>query len=633
MSWLSGLNLGFVSPYWLALFPLAAGLLVFAYLRRGKGTRVPVGTLFLLRSLKRPVFSRKKFRPPPRFYFELLLLLLLIAGAAGLYKQGMGTRVAVLVDNSFSMARVEGDGTDLLSAAIRDAESLVRSLSGESRVEVFATSPRLRSISSGLVRPDRAVQDLKRIELAYAADSLDAAAQKLISDPSFERVYAFSDRSLQQRDGSGRLDIRTVSSAPASAKPENVAISHLALKSGAAQNSIEVSLASFLQGQARVRVILEALDSEGSGAAFKRVGEKVVALRGRSHEVIAFSDISPSIRAFRARLEPDSQGQSYGTNTIRQDDSAVLSIEAHGGNIALVSQFSPSELGLSNLRFAQFEQVKPEEYERDPSLLRQRGDLAAIFHRYLPPRLPEISSVFIAPVAGSDFLSIQGDISNVELTRWLGTHATLSYVNMASLKLAKAEILGVPPWAETLISSTRGPIAFVGEKDRRKYVGLGFEILPFEGKKSTLTSILTLNVLKYISDIGADVGFQTVGSRLFLSIDAQRAAYLEGEELFSAAQGEKAREAVMVGKPGLIKVESKAGAQALQAFNYYDENESDTLTHEPVAVDVPNSDPTERHDTTLLAGWIAALVGFALMLDLLFGSGLLKRLRLSRDAA
>lgn len=632
MSWLAGLQLGFLAPSWLALLPAAAAVLVFAYLRRGKGQHVQVGTLFLLRALKRPVFSRKKFRPPPRFYVELLLLLLLSLGAAGLYKQGMGTRIAILIDNSFSMARVQGGdagGADQLSIALRDAASLVRSFSSESKVEIFASSPHEVSVSGSLSRPDKALEDLKRIELAYAADNIETAAQKLLSDPSYERVFVFTDRAVSRRDESGRLDVRT--SSPG-AQNENVAISHIALRTGALKNSVEVSLAAFLQSQSKIKVTLDAVENEGNSARYKKIAEKSVLITGRSHETVVFPDINPNLRVFRAHIEPDRQGLSLGFDTIRQDDTAWLSAEAHGGKIALVSQFSPAELGLGNLRIAQFEHVRPEDFEKDEQLISQKGYLAAIFHRYVPQKLPRVNSVFIAPVSASDFLNSVQEVSDVELTHWRGTNPVLNYVNVASLKLSRASVLGVPPWAEELISSTRGPIAFAGETEQRKYVAIGFELLPFEGKKSTLNSILTLNILKYISELGTDVGVQLVGSKLFLPADASRAYYLDGEELLKGVEKNSSDRGVVGSHPGVVAVDSPLTGTTLNAFAYYDENESDTLSTEMFSLDVPKADPIERRDTSLLSGKIAAFVALALLLDLLFFSGLFRRLDVSGES-
>lgn len=633
MNWLGALNLGFLSPAWLALVPFVGALLVFAYLRRGKGRQVKVGTLFLLRSLKRPVFSRKKFRPPLRFYVELLLLLLLILGAAGLYKQGMGTRIAVLVDNSFSMARVQpgdSEGKDLLALAVRDASSIVRSFSSESRIEVFATSPHLVSVSGSLARPDKALQDLKTIELAYAADNVEAAAQKLLGDPSYERVFVFTERGIERRDESGRLDVRTTLQG---VKGENVAISHMALRSGSPRNSIEVSVAAFLQSQSSIKVILDVVESEGSSAKYKKLAEKSVQLNGRAHETVVFNDINPGLRVFRARLEPDRQGLSITFDAIRQDDMAWLSVEAQGGKVALVSQFSPLELGLSNLRIAQFSHVRPEDYERDPQAISQKNYSGAIFHRYVPQTLPQVSSVFIAPVSASDFLQPIQVISDVELTRWIGTQPVLNYLNMPSLKLGKATVLSVPPWGEELISSTRGPIAFAGQTEQRKYVAIGFELLPFEGKKSTLNSILTLNILKYITELGADVGFQMVGSKLFVPAEASRVYYLDGNELAQTKSKAEAEQNIFALRPGIVAVDSPLSGTTLHAFDYYDENESDTLTAVSFALDFPKVDPVERRDTSLLSGRIAELVALVLLLDLLFLSGLLSRLRPSGDAA
>src|SRR5437868_1155123 len=100
---LLGAKFGLLYPQLLAGVPILVGALVYAYLRRGRTRRVAVASVMFLRTLTRRTPSRRKFIPPARFFFELLLLLLLFAGAAGLYREDATRKVAVVIDNSFSM--------------------------------------------------------------------------------------------------------------------------------------------------------------------------------------------------------------------------------------------------------------------------------------------------------------------------------------------------------------------------------------------------------------------------------------------------------------------------------------------------------------------------------------------------
>src|SRR5438045_1976282 len=93
-----------LNPLALALFPVAGAFLVYAYRRKGRSHIVQVPTLLLLASFKSAARARKRFLPPFRFFLELFLFLLLLFGAAELFRIGPKKRVAVLLDNSLSMA-------------------------------------------------------------------------------------------------------------------------------------------------------------------------------------------------------------------------------------------------------------------------------------------------------------------------------------------------------------------------------------------------------------------------------------------------------------------------------------------------------------------------------------------------
>lgn len=616
MSWLA--PFGFLSPYWLALFPLGAAALVYAYLRRGRGNEIPVGTTFLLKALTKPVFSRKKFRPPLRFYLELLLLMLLAAGSASFYREGAGSRVAVVVDNSFSMAKSspgQASGADVLSLAIAEARSTIGSYSSKSKIDVFKTTPQLLSLSGGLVAPDRALAAVGEIGLSYGPDNIEAAAAKLAANMDYDKVIVLTDHTAKDLS-TGRLEIRSVHLDNTASPQGNVALVNIALKTGTPKNTVEVTLASFVTGQIRAKLQLDG--SEGGGdTKLTRLAEKSITLTGRAHDTVVFPNLSPLVRIFRARLVED--GASLGaSDLIRQDDTAWMSVEVHGGKIAVVSQFSPAELGLDGIHFADFAHLRPEAYDEHPEQISSQLYLGAIFHRYVPLKLPKINSAFIAPVSGSPYLGVSDDVDGIEITRWQSTHPALSYLNMPSLKIPRSRILTIPPWGHEIINSTRGPIAFAGELAEHRYVASGFELLPFEGKKSPLTSIFTLNVLKYLSDLGASVGYQSVGAKLLLPSADAKVSYFDGEEILpDAASGSLS---VLPQRSGLVRITPRGGEPSFAAFNYFDENESDTLNLSAVSVDVPQTAARERHDVQSFAGWLAAAAAVLLLIDLVFSS-------------
>lgn len=631
MNWLG--SLGFSSPLWLSLLPLGAAALVYAYLRKGQGKQIVVGTVLLLRSLKRPVLARRKFRPPPRFYFELLLIALLAAGAAGLYRQGAGTRVAVLIDNSFSMAKIagsDGNRSDSLAVAIRDAASLMQSLSALSRVAVFQTSPQLVSLTQGLQSPDAALRALAGIQIGYGSDNLESAVAKILSNPEFDRLVILSDRPAAPFSSQDRVEFR---SSEAFVPSENVAIGSISLERSSKGLEVRVEISSFLQKEARVRVVLESVRIQDRELKATRVAEHPAVLRGISRETISFPPVPPSERAFRVRVETDPSSLGSFFDSIRRDDVAWLSVEAEGGRIALVSQFSSADLKLDSIPFATFAHIRPEQYEANPEQVHSQEYLAALFHRYTPTILPEVSAAFIAPVDGSAFFEVRGEMGRLEVSRWRETHPLLNYLNMSSFRLEQGRILVSPPWAETIISSTQGTLAFAGEVSGRKYVGLGFDLFPYEGKRAALTSIFTLNLLKYLSESEASVGYQPVGSRSPLPPRVIEVTRHDGSGVETLALPKEEQAGLVSVAPGLLAIRTKGDDVKLGAVNFFDSKESNTLQAAPVVIDSAPRTNEDREDVDLLTTTIAVIAAAALVLDLILRLGLLRRSRREGEAA
>jgi hypothetical protein len=189
-------------------------------------------------------------------------------------------------------------------------------------------------------------------------------------------------------------------------------------------------------------------------------------------------------------------------------------------------------------------------------------------------------------------------------------------------------VLSVPPWAQELISTTKGAVAFAGEIEQKKYVALGFELLPFEGKKSALTSILALNIIKFLSESGADVGFQAVGGRLHIPPDTAQVFYLDDDASLSASPAD-----FVARRPGFVALSSRLAGTTLAAFNFFDETESDTLTSNRITVTEQKVESSDRKDVNLLSGFIATLVAIVLFLDLLITSCLAGRIKGLRGRA
>ena len=108
------------------------------------------------------------------------------------------------------------------------------------------------------------------------------------------------------------------------------------------------------------------------------------------------------------------------------------------------------------------------------------------------------------------------DSSNVSVTSWLESHPLTVYADLHSLVFRRLVTFNEPDWSVPIIGTTNGVAAFAGELKGNKYVALGFEIFPFEGKKAATTSIVTLNAFKWLSGSSLGGGYVSVyGARSF----------------------------------------------------------------------------------------------------------------------
>src|SRR6187402_3353415 len=95
----------FLAPFWLIAIPIAAGLLIFAYLRHGRNKQNKISSLYFIKQLSPSIASgRRKMSLPWRLLLELLVLIALIAALSGIFLNNSSQRAILVIDNSLSMA-------------------------------------------------------------------------------------------------------------------------------------------------------------------------------------------------------------------------------------------------------------------------------------------------------------------------------------------------------------------------------------------------------------------------------------------------------------------------------------------------------------------------------------------------
>jgi len=195
---------------------------------------------------------------------------------------------------------------------------------------------------------------------------------------------------------------------------------------------------------------------------------------------------------------------------------------------------------------------------------------------------------------------------------------------MPTLSFKKLAPLTRPDWALELISTDLGTAAFAGTYRDRNYLVLGFEIFPYQGRKSPVLSILTLNILKWLSGESLADSSLSVFDRITSVQDINEVLYLDspGAEIRTVEQTalQSDNEQFFPNSPGLLLIKSKKANPLYRAVNFFNDSESNLLINS--ALDIPDPDGAfvSTRDKQLLTKGIVLLALILMLLDMILAS-------------
>lgn len=586
-----------LTPGWLLFIPVAAAGLVYAYRRRGRGPNVQVGTTFLLKQLARQSSFRRSFAPPARFFFELLLLTFLLFIAAGVVFKGGERQIAIVVDNSFSQfARVLNrtptvSRIDIAKAEIRE---LLLSLSPFTTVTLYTSSPELRAVTDVGVSPTTALTALPSIAGAYAGDRLDTDLSQLLGNQALQGVYVWSDRGLPNLGTTPPPPALQLHTLTFGEHPNNIAITGLRLvRSGAApeETSIEARLTAFSSMNTPVTAVLRR--HIGSPEPIT-ADQKAITLRSGETQSVRFSGVKRADAYSVALLTGTSNAPSL-QNAIIEDDVAFISSAPSRRTVQVTSPRKISELGLQQIRSFDFQE----------SGAGQDRTALQLFHQTMPATLPNSDAFIIAPPAGRGTLDVSSVMQNVTPTRWIEAHPLVTYAKLDLLAIPEARPIVSPAWALEVVSSASGGLLVAGEYRGHRYVVSAFELLPFEGKKEPLLSVLTLNCLQWLSQSTLDSGYSTPFSAL---TDSEITAIVTPRGTRQTV-APTSTETPRLTDVGLYRITRRRNEETLLPVSFFDERESDLRSQAPLMLSTTLVEPrSEALRSSSVFAWIALMI-------------------------
>lgn len=610
---LFGSSIGALSPWFLTAIPCGAALLVYIFRRKGVANPQITSSLFLLRQLPEYLPSRKRFIPPLQFWLELIACILLALAVSGIFSAQTGEQIAIVIDNSKSMAALQVSGDTRLESARRIAQSDIATSPSTSRFTLLTTNTRGsltpntskdHSQDAPAESASHTLATLKTVAQSYEPDRLQPLLDTLAASKNYDAVWVYTDKERAGQDVNPRIKVITIPADTTSLSNAWIdSVTHKVLNQSGSKEvgQLTVTISSAGQGAQSIKASAICTD-RASGSTFSLAPVPVL-FRASTTSTVSLGPLEAPWSYCRVQLQSDT---SQSKDAITLDDEAWITRSSSQGAITLFSALSPKELGLTSL---------PYEVAAADTLSNSRNATQAICHRTLPERkTPTIPNLIVMPPSGSKLWSngsvAPSELRALEVTRWDTSHPLMQYVQPALLSIPSATILTCPDSAKPILFASAGALACAGEEGGVRYVITGFELFPFDGLRSPTVSIFTLNALRWLfsSDTASSGSHQ--GTRplqggalqvgpLALPADIKSVRFIAPEES-TLSRGELRN--VTISTPGIIALgkddSSQQDDERLLAANAFSVEESDTSLRHTVTLPAPKTPPTERSETS-----------------------------------
>lgn len=589
---LFGTTIAAASPWMLLGIPCAIGLLVYVFRVRGTAQQAVVSSLLFLQELPRRPIGRKVFVPPLQFWLELAILTLLLLATAGLFFTHAGKHVAVVIDSSLSMGALYGSGGTRLEHAKRIAALDINRAPDSTAYSVFSSASDLSPLSAPDDASSEATTAIQSAPQSHRADSLQEHLASLLADPSYDAVWVYTDRELQNTPPSSRLIVNQLPIEPATQ-------TNAWIKGVERINDGSLAVLIGYGGASKREALVDGDCYNADSKKPLKISPQKVVLT--PHEQSTTQLTPPTSTWAYCRVHVRLQDASL-FDSLPLDNEGWIARKSSSPSIRVVSSLTPQQLGLSHIPHTSF--------ATDPTDASQK--LPTIFHRQLPSREPSTSSLVVLPPAGP--LPWGGSVSQRapqarDITRWDSSHPLLAYLNPSLVSLTEVHPLECPTTATPILFSNAGPIACAGEDKGARYLITGFELFPFDGNKNPTISIFTLNAFKWLFQSSATTSAGSLPSKLPVAETVTNVEYLQPTSSTLDVTGGN----ISPRHPGILLLDHTDGAQDHIALNAFEESESNLSQRTTLSVSQQSSLATQTSkasSTQPLAHW---LTSFALL--------------------
>ena len=300
--------------------------------------------------------------------------------------------------------------------------------------------------------------------------------------------------------------------------------------------------------------------------------------------------------AYRADLLP---GDAFAL------DNVAWATPTAGAQIQVlfVSPTPADAAGLGSLPQLSIRTLAPENYSPDAA----KADLL-IFEYGIPKELPAANALLVMPPGGDNVFGLRlAPGATTQITDWRSPDPLTDGVNLRLLSMRQPESFGVHPWMHSVVNSNLGSLILEGTHQGHRYVALGFNPFPYLGRSNLPMSILTLNILGYLSGFGSeDAGYRT-GEPWIVPAGVSKIIMPSGAKV----RVEPGTPFTQGTEQGVYQLIGPGSQKRLRAVNLADLNQSNLENPATIKLDIPagaGSQPADFSERQTFTPYLLAAI-------------------------
>jgi len=505
-------------------------VVVFLHYFNRRTNLIYVSSLIPWQDIKTDVVTSKLFRINLLFLLQILIVILLSLFLARPYLSTdilviHGRNKVVVVDTSASMQTLEEDGIRI-DQAKEQIRKLIDDMKAEDKmmiISAYSSSEVVVGLTSNKELLQKAVDILKPTDTSSDLEGRVSLAFSYLDNIKNSQLFILTDMDIKNSGPRvAELDPKSFGFFKYGSSRDNVAITSLDTFQDIFHETDEayITVKNYSKVRKRGTLIasIEGKQLMKSGLLINADEQKTFALRKLArHGVLKVElDTDDALKA---------DNVAYG---IIKERKKLISILMVTNSAKLKGEFNKLE---SAFRQINITTISTDKYNIG---LLNNYDMA-IFHKFIPDKLPAVNSMFISPgldtgnqIADQEwnsFLSPKGVAQPVKILDWDDAHPTMKYLTyLDNVKVFNGLFYAPPKDARILIHasgvisgdrfsnmpkgvSNNMPLAFSVniETIRAVVIGMDMEMFDYDKSNDLPMLIMTLNIIQWLSPLGENL--------------------------------------------------------------------------------------------------------------------------------